>query len=70
MVDPLVEMGLPPPVLDDLVHVGAGVEEEVVAPLFKGNVKAVVIVKPRDKLFSLLRSDVDPKIVECVLNLC
>ena len=64
MVDPLVQMRLSPPVLDDLVHVGAGVEEEVVPPLLEGDVEAVVVVKPCHKLLGLLSSDVDPEVVE------
>ena len=64
MVDPLVQMGLAPPVLDDLVHVGAGVEEEVVPPLLEGDVQAVVVVEPGHKLLSLLGSDVDAEVVE------
>ena len=70
MVDPLVQMRLPSPVFDDLVHVGAGVEEEVVPPLLKGDVEAVVVVKPRHQLLSLFSSDVDPEVVEGNLDLC
>ena len=70
MVDPLVQMRLPSPVFDDLVHVGAGVEEEVVPPLFKGDVEAVVVVKPRHQLLSLFSSDVDTEVVEGNLDLC
>ena len=69
MVHTLVQMGLPSPVLDDLVHVGAGVEEEVVPPLLEGDVKAVIIVKPCHKLLGLLSSDVDPEVVERNLDL-
>ena len=69
MVDPLVQMRFSPPVLDDLVHVGAGVEEEVVPPLLEGDVEAVIIVKPCHKLLSLLGSDVDPEVVERNLDL-
>ena len=70
MVHTLVQMGLPPPVLDDLVHVGAGVEKEVVPPLLEGDVQAVVIVQPRHKLLGLLSSNIDPEVVECDLDLC
>ena len=70
MVHTLVQMGLPPPVLDDLVHVGAGVEEEVVPPLLEGDVQAVVVVQPRHQLLSLFSSDIDPEVVERDLDLC
>ena len=69
MVHTLVQMGLPSPILDDLVHVGAGVEEEVVPPLLKGDVQAVVIVQPRHQLLSLFSSDIDPEVVERNLDL-
>ena len=69
MVDPLVQVRLSSPVLDDLVHVGAGVEEEVVSPFLEGDVEAVVVVKTRHKLLSLLSSDVDPEVVERNLDL-
>ena len=70
MVDPLVQMRLSSPVLDDLVHVGAGVEEEVVPPLLEGDVQAVVVVQPRHKLLGLLSSNIDPEVVERDLDLC
>ena len=70
VVDPLVQMRLSPPVLDDLVHVGAGVEEEVVPPLLEGDVEAVVVVEPCHKLLGLLSSDVDPEVVERNFDLC
>ena len=69
MVHTLVQMGLPSPVLDDLVHVGAGVEEEVVPPLLEGDVQAVVVVQPRHKLLGLLSSNIDPEVVERDLDL-
>ena len=69
VVNALIEMGLSPPVLDDFIHVGAGMEEEVVPPLLKGDIQAVVVIDPCHKFLCLLSPDVDTKVVECIFDL-